>query len=218
MHFKLNGWQRLGIVFSALWAIWPFVYVGISDENLPEAFRSPDCYLMAFGPILLAWLLAYVGVYTFQWVERGFQRTLAEGVQAAPEVSVQEGNKSEPRETESRHRNADMKRRVIIYAVVLCLAAIAGGSLTAFANPVVAATLARAALYTASRTAAPIILIIAAVIALVVRAAAKRNQGWRRFWQLVKLAYTVYGFVILVFVFFSVGAAGTNMARMSSGQ
>lgn len=218
MHFMRNGWQRLGIVLSALWAIWPFLYVGIRDVNLPGAFRSPDCYLMAFGPILLAWLLAYVGVYTFKWVERGFQRTPAQGIQAAPEVPVQEGNKSETRETEFRHRNAGMKRRVIIYAAVLCLAAIAGGSLTAFANPVVAATLARAALYTASRTAAPGILIIAGVIALVARAAATRNQGWRRSWQLVKLAYAVYAFAILVFVFFSVGAAGTNMARMGSGQ
>ena len=57
MHFKLNGWQRLGIVLSALWAIWPFLYEGIKETNLPEAFRNPDCYLIALGPILLAWPL-----------------------------------------------------------------------------------------------------------------------------------------------------------------
>lgn len=217
MHFKLNGWQRLGIVLSALWAIWPFLYVGIMDVDLPEAFRNRDCYFIGFVPIPFAWLLAYIAVYTFKWVERGFQSTPAK-VQAVPEVPVQEGNKCETSGTESRHGIADMKRRVIIYAAVLYLAAVAGGSLAAFTNPVVAATFARAALYTASRVAAPIILIIAAVIALVVRTAAKRNQGWQRFWQLVKLAYAVYAFVILVFVFFSIGVAGTNLARMGSGQ
>jgi hypothetical protein len=109
-----------------------------------------------------------------------------------------------------------MSRRVIIYAAALFVAAIAGGSLTALTNPVVAATLARAALYTASRMAAPIILIIAAVVALVVRAAAKRNHGWQRFWQLVKLAYAVYASVILIFVLFAVGVAETNVARMET--
>jgi hypothetical protein len=64
--------------------------------------------------------------------------------------------------------------------------------------------------------AAPGILAIAAVVALVVRRAAKRNQGWQRFWQLVKLAYAVYAYVILVFVLFSAGVAVTNVARFGA--
>lgn len=104
MHVKLNGWHRLGIVLSALWAIWPFLYEGISETNLPEAFRNPDCYLIAFGPILLAWPLAYFAVCTFKWTKRGFQSPAK--VQAVLEVyTVSEANESAPRQMESAAHN-----------------------------------------------------------------------------------------------------------------
>jgi hypothetical protein len=105
VHFKLNGWQRLGVVVSALWAIWPFLYEGTSETSLPEAFRSPDCYVIALGPILLAWPLAYIAVYTFKWVKRGFQSTPVK-VQAAPKGhTISEANKSAPRQIESVPHN-----------------------------------------------------------------------------------------------------------------
>ena len=129
MHFKLNGWQRLGIVLSAFWAIWPFLYEGTREANLPEAFRNPDCYLIAFGPILFAWLLAYVAVYTFKWVKRGFQTTPAK-VQAAPETQTEpeiqigpESDKSAVRQIQSvAHNNqAEAIRKASIVADDLSL-------------------------------------------------------------------------------------------------
>lgn len=141
MHFKLNGWTRIGIILSVLWilgaGVVAFHRVTKTEESEADftemawsscnseytrhtiqidscmkdaqaAFdkmRSKDYETVAaaaFIPIPVAWLFVFLVIFLVHWIKRGFQRTPAQRVQAAPEVHpVPEGNKSVARQTES---------------------------------------------------------------------------------------------------------------------
>jgi hypothetical protein len=90
--FRLNGWQRLGIVLSALWVLvgglWgrhltvaPYFDCIKSAPNI-DTMNFCERYLQDWGstamlialvPIPIAWLLVYIVVWTVRWIRRGFQ-------------------------------------------------------------------------------------------------------------------------------------------------
>jgi hypothetical protein len=97
--FRLNGWQRIGIVLSVLWALSAVVWVPtFLDHRAMKDFkvcidvytdfsmcqRSLDRQLkdteanrtfitaaVALAPVVISWLLIIVA--TVRWVRRGFQ-------------------------------------------------------------------------------------------------------------------------------------------------
>jgi hypothetical protein len=94
--FRLNGWQRIGIVLSVLWmpvgavlgaivAVAPYLTCIRHPQNeidwcdtvyqytfTAEHLLSASA-LFAFAPIPIAWLFVYVAIWTLRWVWRGFQ-------------------------------------------------------------------------------------------------------------------------------------------------
>ena len=101
--FRLNGWQRIGIILSVVWLVagyflalhllYDHIYEwhaaclhrpdipGLPDcdsvlnEDLADA-RSKETGTIAFwtlAPIVVVWLLAYAVVGLVRWVRRGFQ-------------------------------------------------------------------------------------------------------------------------------------------------
>jgi heme/copper-type cytochrome/quinol oxidase subunit 2 len=91
--FRLNGWQRIGIVLSLVWAVvgglWgrkaaltPFLDCLSDTGNLnfcqsqyQWAIDQVWLFALIFGlaPIPIAWLLVYIVVWTVRWIRRGFQ-------------------------------------------------------------------------------------------------------------------------------------------------
>lgn len=107
---KLNGWKRIGIVASIIWAAGAYVYtfeahdkadLWVSSEltqNCIAAHQGADpdnkCFtegeqnyermvpgereeaaLDALAPIPLGWGLAYLALFIFLWIKRGFVRS-----------------------------------------------------------------------------------------------------------------------------------------------
>jgi hypothetical protein len=90
--FRLNGWQRIGIVLSALWvlvgglwgrqlAVAPYFDCIKSAPNI-DTMNFCERYLQDWGstamlialvPLPIAWLLVYIVVWTVRWIRRGFQ-------------------------------------------------------------------------------------------------------------------------------------------------
>ena len=103
---KLNGWRRIGVVVSVIWAIGAAIFERkrqvfpvderfviqiqqclnpINDEcfNLAEKQRSEllaldfssvsNILFASLGPIVVAWLTAYLAIKVFFWVKAGFQ-------------------------------------------------------------------------------------------------------------------------------------------------
>jgi hypothetical protein len=54
---RLNGWQRIGIVASVIWAIGAPMYLDHAGEE------ASVVALVTLPPIVLGWLLAYALVY-----------------------------------------------------------------------------------------------------------------------------------------------------------
>jgi hypothetical protein len=99
--FHLNGWQRIGIVLSVVWAIgiWWSLYVApivksySRCENLPALKGFETCWHMvdvqrasqlsymglviavaALLPIPIAWLIVYGLIGLVRWIRVGFKR------------------------------------------------------------------------------------------------------------------------------------------------
>lgn len=66
--FNLGGWLRIGIVLSVIWIViggsfgWNHAYDG-----------GVSAAVVAFGPLLVAWLALYGLVLLVRWIRRGFQ-------------------------------------------------------------------------------------------------------------------------------------------------
>jgi hypothetical protein len=97
--FRLNGWRRIGIVFSVLWAIvfglWGAENIVANEGELerclvlqpansdevncrqlyaPQIIKTKYITLaVALTPIPIAWLLIYIVIRTIRWIRRGFQ-------------------------------------------------------------------------------------------------------------------------------------------------
>lgn len=94
--FRLNGWQRIGIVLSVVWAIavivWDTLEVIRHKRLLSQCLSGADpvmnycartyevpwfmnamIVLAALAPIPIAWLLVWGLVALVRWVRRGFQ-------------------------------------------------------------------------------------------------------------------------------------------------
>lgn len=89
----LNGWQRIGMILSALWCLvvsgLSYQYAGIIDPyNLPLLYRFSEflnlpnlgvthkavvIILAVTMPIIGAWLLIYGALRTIRWVAAGFK-------------------------------------------------------------------------------------------------------------------------------------------------
>ena len=97
---RLNGWQRIGLVLSALWGLFvtvffAFEYGGggifdtrprfintlLDDPSFLDSFSlflgGPPKFVMVLVTVVLpvvgGWLLAYVVVWTLKWVMAGFK-------------------------------------------------------------------------------------------------------------------------------------------------
>jgi len=99
---RLNGWARIGIVLSTLWAVigslWALnllfepVYQNYATCRAMIITRPSDCQqlfetqfedarrkraaavaIVGLGPIPIAWLLLYALVALMRWIKRGFQ-------------------------------------------------------------------------------------------------------------------------------------------------
>jgi hypothetical protein len=99
--FRLNGWQRIGVVLSVVWAMvaGTFAWKHAHDQA-DAAFRSCidgvqtaaqlqacravhfqaiamprgiSAAIVAFVPILVAWVLIFGIVGLVRWIRRGFQ-------------------------------------------------------------------------------------------------------------------------------------------------
>jgi hypothetical protein len=97
--FRLNGWQRIGIVLTVLWAIgstiWEVSSIIESDTSYDsydscvskpnadlrvcnQAFETEQFKEVRRGlvfvllPIPIAWLIAYALVALVRWIRRGF--------------------------------------------------------------------------------------------------------------------------------------------------
>lgn len=103
---KLNGWRRIGVVVSVIWAIGAAIFERKSQvDPVNEQFViqlqqcshpiADECFNLAakqlreltaldllsvsnilfasLGPIVVAWLIAYLAIKAFFWVKAGFQ-------------------------------------------------------------------------------------------------------------------------------------------------
>lgn len=96
---KLGGWTRLGLVFSAIWAVIVITVIAVefavATPNAAGPFvdyvlnRVPDAggvthYVLAIkyplavtvliAPLVALWLGTTLLVFVYRWVRRGFQR------------------------------------------------------------------------------------------------------------------------------------------------
>jgi hypothetical protein len=96
---KLNGWHRIGVVLSVLWAIVAFCWTrSIQVKNGHELFRSclykttsycenislqsaldetanwTDVTFFSLFPIVIGWILAFLSVKVFKWIKTGFEK------------------------------------------------------------------------------------------------------------------------------------------------
>ena len=99
LGFRLNRWQRIGIVLSSLWAIVGTIWAqrvlfptnlyskcvdaGVTDAAFckriydahianAEKYQLGVTLIYAVAPVAIAWLLVYIVVWTVRWI-RGFQ-------------------------------------------------------------------------------------------------------------------------------------------------
>lgn len=99
--FNLGGWLRIGIVLSVIWIViggsfgWNHAYDGV-DANFKQCVtamksaadlqacrdarnnalavpRGVSAAIVAFGPLLVAWLALYGLALLVRWIRRGFQ-------------------------------------------------------------------------------------------------------------------------------------------------
>ena len=104
---RVNGWQRVGVVLSVLWAIGAAIYIRSAQvQNANSLFQMkfsaclneksatieacsnkvslqnamnvttywPDVAFFAFSPVIAGWLVAYIALKTFRWVNVGFSK------------------------------------------------------------------------------------------------------------------------------------------------
>ena len=62
-RFKINGWQRIGIIASVVFEIYALVAWPHNPDNLIGTL------VMVFG----AWAFVYLVLFLVRWVRRGFQ-------------------------------------------------------------------------------------------------------------------------------------------------
>ena len=71
---RLGGWQRIGVVASAVWLPYGAVYgchLGLAgDCNMEEIHALMAFY--AFAPVVAGWILAWGAVWAFRWIWSGF--------------------------------------------------------------------------------------------------------------------------------------------------
>ena len=69
--FRLNRWQRIGIVLSVLWAVGAWLYMeAAGSKAAEEAFKS------SYALCTITWLLVYIIVWTVRWIRRGLQPSI----------------------------------------------------------------------------------------------------------------------------------------------
>ncbi len=70
MH--INGWQRLWLLASILWAVVILALAGIPQSDVDQAFPSANTVLF----VVRLWIVPVAAVYGFglglAWVRRGF--------------------------------------------------------------------------------------------------------------------------------------------------
>lgn len=104
---RLNGWQRIGVILSLVWAILVCGYAGyeyaqwgaetqiliqVTPDKAPVVdkrgsivdyveFRSGEPSLLwwrllaaVVTPMVVAWIIAYLCVFTVRWVIAGFKK------------------------------------------------------------------------------------------------------------------------------------------------
>jgi hypothetical protein len=104
---KLNGWQRLGIILSFLWAILWLLYSVIVIFTPPKDVFDEisrelgvwaqlrfifDCLMKAIIPIIVGWLGIYSTLWLFRWVREGFEHNKKEMGKALPEEKISNRN------------------------------------------------------------------------------------------------------------------------------
>lgn len=70
---RMNGWQRLGVIFSALWALWVVgvvLWAGANNE-LKSGFATEFLAVLVL-PFAIAWPLVYLVIFAVRWVRAGF--------------------------------------------------------------------------------------------------------------------------------------------------
>jgi hypothetical protein len=67
---KLNGWQRIGVVLSALWVLIALYF--ISFEVPADEVTVWRLLAALFLPILAFWAIAYAALFAFLWIRKGF--------------------------------------------------------------------------------------------------------------------------------------------------
>lgn len=102
MH--LNGWQRIGMVVSVLWALGAAIYernqqvnsamelyqfqyricLENHEKNCGETVSMQaamdatanwiDIVFYALGPIIAGWFIAFITIRTFRWISDGFSK------------------------------------------------------------------------------------------------------------------------------------------------
>ena len=70
---RINGWQRLWLLASILWAVVILVLAGILRSDGDQAIKSANVTLF----VVRLWIMPVAAVYGFglglAWVRRGFQ-------------------------------------------------------------------------------------------------------------------------------------------------
>jgi hypothetical protein len=69
---KLNGWQRIGVVLSALWLLIVLVFVALNVSDAVGTHWVRGTLVAVFLPILAFWVVAYAALFAFRWVRSGF--------------------------------------------------------------------------------------------------------------------------------------------------
>src|SRR5947209_1531885 len=100
---RLNGWQRLGVVLSAIWALFGFILGsggGMQNGDWSYAF------IFSLVPIPFAWLAVWGALRATRWVKAGFIENTENDVDT----------KVGPHPPAPRH-DASVKRRIGIAAL-----------------------------------------------------------------------------------------------------
>jgi hypothetical protein len=70
---RINGWQRLWLVASIVWAVALLLLSGILQSNSDQTVPNADAALL----VVRLWIVPVVAIYAFglglDWVRRGFQ-------------------------------------------------------------------------------------------------------------------------------------------------